>query len=124
MGSKGLRGRMAPGRPQLRPHAAPGHPRRGLLVRHRVRRPDVSLLRSPREFPSLSSKRGGLEENPGGGFDIFFGPTPAPGAPEGNWVQTDPAGSLFLTLRLYGPGARFFDGSWRPGEPVNTTPRN
>ena len=83
-----------------------------------------SLLRSPQEFPSLNSKRGGLEENPGGGFDIFFGPAPAPGAPEGNWVQTDPAGSFFLTLRLYGPGARFFDGSWRPGEPVNTTPRN
>ena len=81
-----------------------------------------SLLQSPQEFPSLSSKRGGLEENPDGSFDLFFGPAPPPGAPVGNWVQTDPHGSFFLILRLYGPGARYFDGTWRPDEPLNTTP--
>ena len=35
---------------------------------------------------------------------------------KGNWIQTNEGKRWFPLLRLYSPGASFFDKSWRPSE--------
>ena len=74
-----------------------------------------SLLQTPRSpVPALSSLRGAV---PGedGETEIHFGPTP-PADGAGNWIQTVPGKAWFVIVRLYGPLAPWFEGSWRPGE--------
>lgn len=54
-----------------------------------------------------------MQVNEDGSVDVYF----APSAPEGwesNWIPTGE--DFFLLFRLYGPGATFFDGSWRLAE--------
>ena len=46
---------------------------------------------------------------------LRFGPTaPADGA--GAWLQTIPGRGWFAYIRIYGPEAPAFDGSWKPGD--------
>ncbi|MBV8106920.1 MAG: DUF1254 domain-containing protein [Hyphomicrobiales bacterium] len=54
-----------------------------------------------------------------GAAELYFGPS-APGGKEGQWIKTNPGKGWFVYLRLYGPEAPAFDGSWKPGdiEPV------
>ena len=50
-----------------------------------------------------------------GTAELRFGPTaPADGA--GAWLQTIPGRGWFAYVRIYGPQAPAFDGSWKPGD--------
>ena len=50
-----------------------------------------------------------------GTAELRFGPTaPADGA--GAWLQTIPGRGWFAYIRIYGPQAPAFDGSWKPGD--------
>jgi hypothetical protein len=50
-----------------------------------------------------------------GAADLYFGPN-APAGKEGRWIKTIPGKGWFVYLRLYGPEAPAFDGSWKPGD--------
>ena len=58
------------------------------------------------------SRRGsqspGLQKNPDGSVDTYFGPK-APAGKEANWVQTIPGKGWNVLLRLYGPEQAWFD---------------
>jgi len=47
--------------------------------------------------------------------DLFFGPK-APSDASKPWIQTIPGKGWFAYLRIYGPQASAFDGSWKPGD--------
>jgi hypothetical protein len=62
-----------------------------------------------------SSQSPGLQLNPDGSADLFFGPR-APPQGESNWVPTDPGGRFEVLARFYGPRPPLFDKSWRLGD--------
>ena len=74
-----------------------------------------SQLQTDQQFPTLGSQTKGLEKNADGSYDIYFGPKPPKGH-AGNWLQSIPAKSWFIALRMYGPLQPWIDQSWRPGE--------
>ncbi len=74
-----------------------------------------SMLQTDKRFPSVSSQDKGLQVNPDGSIDVYFGPR-APDGKEANWVQTVPGKGWNTLLRLYGPLEPWYDRSWRPGE--------
>ena len=59
-----------------------------------------------------SSQTPGLQKQPDGSTDIFFGPT-APAGQESNWVPTDPNGRFEVLARFYGPQKPLFDKTWK-----------
>lgn len=61
---------------------------------------------------SLASISPGVQKNPDGSVDVFFGPQ-APAGKEANWVPTDPNRKFELLFRLYGPEKPLFDKSWK-----------
>jgi hypothetical protein len=50
-----------------------------------------------------------------GATDLYFGPK-APAGKEGQWIKTIPGKGWFVYLRLFGPEAPAFDGSWKPSD--------
>jgi hypothetical protein len=50
-----------------------------------------------------------------GATELYFGPS-APVGKEGQWIKTNPGKGWFVYLRLYGPEAPAFDGSWKPSD--------
>ena len=74
-----------------------------------------SQLQTDQQFPTLGSQTEGIQTNADGSYDIYFAPEPPEGK-EGNWLQTIPGKSWFITLRMYGRLQRWIDKSWRPGE--------
>ena len=73
---------------------------------------DTHALIRNAPWPSRSSQTPGLQKNPDGSVDIYFGPK-APQGKESNWVPTY-AGSGFETLfRLYGPEKAFAEKTWK-----------
>ncbi len=52
------------------------------------------------------------QANADGSFDIYFGPKAPPGK-ENQWVKTIPGKGWFTCVRLYGPQASVFDGSYK-----------
>jgi hypothetical protein len=54
----------------------------------------------------------GLEQNPDGSVDVYFGPK-APNGKEANWLPTVPGKRFFLIFRFYGPEPSFFNKSWK-----------
>jgi hypothetical protein len=65
-----------------------------------------SALRSLVELKDVATK---------GATDLYFGPN-APAGKEGRWIKTTPGKGWFAYLRLYGPEAPAFDGSWKPSD--------
>ena len=63
-------------------------------------------------WSSRSSQSPGLQHNPDGSVDIWFGPT-APADKESNWVPTASAGNFEVLFRFYGPQQPLFDKSWK-----------
>ncbi len=61
---------------------------------------------------SIASTTTGVEANPDGTVDVYFGPKAPRGKPS-NWVPTDPRRKFELLFRLYGPQKPFFDKTWR-----------
>jgi hypothetical protein len=74
-----------------------------------------SQLQTSQRFPTVGSNDPGLEANPDGSYDIYFGPE-APTGREHNWLETVPGKSWFVALRMYGPEQAWIDKTWRPGE--------
>jgi hypothetical protein len=60
---------------------------------------------------SRSSQNVGLQKNPDGSVDIYFGPK-APNGKDSNWVPTSAGGEFEVLFRLYGPEKSFFDKKW------------
>jgi hypothetical protein len=73
-----------------------------------------SLLQTDQQYPSISSQRG-VQANPDGSYDIYFGPK-APEGKQSNWIQTVPGEGFNVILRFYGPLQPWFDQTWRPGD--------
>jgi len=48
-------------------------------------------------------------------IDLYFGPK-GPAGKNKPWVKTIPGEGWFTYLRIYGPEAPAFDGSWKPGD--------
>ncbi|MFJ1267099.1 DUF1254 domain-containing protein [Legionella lytica] len=46
---------------------------------------------------------------------LYFGPIP-PADKNARWIKTIPGKNWFSLLRIYGPEALAFDGSWKPGD--------
>jgi hypothetical protein len=66
-------------------------------------------------WPSRSSQTPGLQKNPDGSVDIYFGPK-APQGKESNWVPTNAGGGFETLFRLYGPDKAFAEKTWKlPG---------
>jgi hypothetical protein len=63
----------------------------------------------------VSSQTKGLQTNPDGSIEVYFGPK-APEGKESNWVQTVPGTGWNVVLRMYGALEPWFDHSWRPSE--------
>jgi hypothetical protein len=61
--------------------------------------------------PSKSSQTPGLEANPDGSVDLYFGPT-APAGKESNWTPTKPGGRFEVLFRFYGPQKPLFEKAW------------
>jgi hypothetical protein len=74
-----------------------------------------SMLQTNQQFPYVSSQTQGLQVNPDGSVDVYFGPT-APADKENNWVQTIPSKGWNILLRLHSPTQPWFDKTWRPSE--------
>jgi hypothetical protein len=74
-----------------------------------------SMLQTNQDYPAVSSQTKGLQTNPDGSVDVYFGPK-APAGKESNWVQTAPNKGWNAILRLYGPLEPWFNKTWRPGE--------
>ena len=81
-----------------------------------------SMTQTDQRFPSVSSQTKGLQVNPDGSVNVYFGPK-APAGKESNWIQTIPGKGWNTLLRLYGPLEPWFTKTWRPGEiePVQWT---
>lgn len=74
-----------------------------------------SMLQTNQDWPAVSSQTKGLQTNPDGSVDVYFGPK-APAGKESNWIQTVPGKGWNTILRLYGPLEPFFNKTWRPEE--------
>jgi hypothetical protein len=86
-----------------------------------------SMLQTPQRYPRAGSQSypsPAATANDDGSTTITFGPERPADSPEGNWIQTTEGKGWFPILRLYSPGASFFDKSWRPSEieAVKTNP--
>ena len=55
-----------------------------------------------------------MVENADGSITLYFGPQ-APAGKEANWVKTVPGKGWFGIFRLYGPGQKWFDRTWKLG---------
>ena len=62
-------------------------------------------------WPSRSTNTPGLQVNPDGSVDLWFGPK-APTAGSSNWIPTSAAGEFEILFRFYGPQPALFDKSW------------
>jgi hypothetical protein len=60
---------------------------------------------------TVSSTRG-VDANPDGSVDIYFGPKLPKGASEKNWIKTDPKKGFFVVFRFYGPLEGYIDKTW------------
>jgi hypothetical protein len=74
-----------------------------------------SMLETDQKLAGIDSNQKSIRPNADGSVTIYFGPKP-PAGEESNWVQTWPAKSWQVILRLYSPLQAWFDKSWRPGD--------
>jgi hypothetical protein len=72
------------------------------------------LATEARRFPSLGSRDKPVQ-NADGTTDLYIGPE-APEGQEANWLPTARGRGFFAILRLYGPGEKAIDYSWKPGD--------
>jgi hypothetical protein len=64
------------------------------------------------KYSSRASTTPGLQKNPDGSVDIYFG-AKAPAGKESNWIPTDPQRQFELLARFYGPEKPFFEKTWK-----------
>jgi hypothetical protein len=70
-------------------------------------------LDNGQRFPSINQMDKPAVDGDGS-VDIYFGPK-SPGEGK-SWPATLPDQGFFALARLYGPGQRFFDQSWKPDD--------
>jgi hypothetical protein len=63
-------------------------------------------------WPSRSSQTPGLQKNPDGSVNVYFGPNPPTGNVS-NWVPTSSDGGFEVLFRFYGPEKPLFEKTWR-----------
>lgn len=61
---------------------------------------------------SISSQTAGLQSNPDGSVDLYFGPA-APAGKSSNWVDTGPSENFEVLMRFYAPEKPLFDKTWK-----------
>jgi hypothetical protein len=61
---------------------------------------------------SLASTTHGIQTNPDGSVDVWFGPS-APAGKASNWVPTNANGTFELIFRFYGPEKALFEKAWK-----------
>jgi hypothetical protein len=69
------------------------------------------LIRNTK-WSSRGSNTPGLQTNPDGSADVFFGPK-APAGKDSNWVPTKAGGGWEIIFRFYGPQKALFEKTWR-----------
>ena len=74
--------------------------------------PDHFLIDNPARRYAVGDRTPGLQFNADGSLDIYFQQS-APAGHESNWVPT-PAGSFYLSLRIYLPEQSVLDGVYHP----------
>lgn len=74
-----------------------------------------SMLETDQKLAGLDSNNPLVKPNDDGSYTMWFGPK-APQGHESNWIQTMPAKSYNVLLRLYGPLQPWFDKTWKPGD--------
>jgi hypothetical protein len=62
-------------------------------------------------YGSRSSLTPGIQINPDGSAELYFGPK-APDGKDSNWIPTKAGGKFELIFRLYGPDKPLFDKTW------------
>ncbi|MEZ2345451.1 DUF1254 domain-containing protein [Terriglobus sp. RCC_193] len=72
---------------------------------------DTHALIRNTQWSSRSSQTPGLQKNPDGSADIYFGPK-APSGKESNWIPTSANGKFEILFRFYGPEKALFDKTW------------
>jgi hypothetical protein len=77
-----------------------------------------TMIDNGQPFPSINSLDGRVAANPDGSYDLYFGPVKPDDVPEANWLCTNPGEGYMASIRLYGPGPPFFDGTWLPDDIV------
>ena len=64
------------------------------------------------KWSSRASHSEGMEANPDGSVDVYFGPR-APKGKQANWVPTKAGKGFEVLFRLYGPEKVFFEKKWK-----------
>ena len=73
------------------------------------------LIATDQNRAALRSHVDNLQVNADGSYDFYFGPK-APVGKESMWIKTIPGKGWWSVLRIYGPQAASFDGTWKPGD--------
>ncbi len=73
------------------------------------------LIATDQNRAALRSHVDKLQVNADGSYDFYFGPK-APEGKENMWIETIPGKGWWSVLRIYGPQAASFDGTWKPGD--------
>lgn len=60
---------------------------------------------------TVSSTRG-VDTNPDGSVDVYFGPNLPKNVSEKNWIKTDPKKGFFVVFRFYGPTEGYIEKTW------------
>ncbi|GAB08823.1 hypothetical protein GOARA_021_00600 [Gordonia araii NBRC 100433] len=74
-----------------------------------------SEIVAPQNKPLITSLRDDVMPDSDGNIVLHFGPD-RPADESVPWVQTVPGRQWFAYFRIYGPGDRAFDGSWKPSD--------
>lgn len=70
------------------------------------------MIETPQGTPEVSSRHDPVQ-SADGSVRLFLSPDRPDGAPEANWIQTNPGKGFFACFRLHAPTLAFFDRSWR-----------
>ena len=71
-----------------------------------------TLIATDQDRAAIRSHLDKPQANEDGSYDLYFGPE-APEGKEGMWIKTIPGKGWWSMLRIYGPQAPAFDGTWK-----------
>lgn len=74
---------------------------------------DLNLIPNPVDRYSVGDHAGNLARDDDGALTLFLQPEAPGGGADANWLPTSGTRPWFLILRMYRPGVRVLDGSWR-----------
>lgn len=70
------------------------------------------LIATDQDRAAIRSHLDKPQANAVGSYDLYFGPK-APAGKEAMWIKTIPGKGWWSALRIYGPQAPAFDGTWK-----------